>query len=72
MEYTYKVTQPVTTYFRGKIIVQAEDAQNAINLIKGLTEIKLKKSCTNWELAKCGADADGLIQVWGDDGKQIK
>jgi hypothetical protein len=72
MEYTYEVTQPATTYFRGEITVQAIDAQDAIDLIKGLTETELEESCTDWELAECGTDANGLIEVWSDNGEQIR
>lgn len=72
MEYTYKVTQPATTFFRGEITVQAIDAEDAVNLIKSFTEDELEEYCTNWELSDEGADPDGFIEVWGDDGEQIK
>ena len=72
MEYTYKVTQPATSFFRGEITVQAVDAEDAIEWIKNLTETELEEACENWELTSDGADTDGFIEVWGDDGEQIR
>jgi hypothetical protein len=72
MEYTYKVTQPATSYFRGEITVQAISAEDAIDLLKNLTETELTESCKDWELAEEGGDAHGLIEIWGDNGEQIR
>ena len=69
MEYTFKVIQPATTFFRGEMTVQAVNKEDAIELIKDLTNEELEEFCTEWELAEEGADTNGFIEVWDEDGE---
>lgn len=70
-EYTFKITQPATTYFRGEISIKAKTEKEAINKASKLTQSQIERLATDWELADEGADADGFIEIYDENGKVL-
>ncbi len=71
MEYDFRVTQPALTFFEGQISINAKSKKEAISKLKKLTNSEIDGLCTDWELSDNGADADGNIEIWDDNGKQL-
>ena len=69
--FTFKVTQPATTYFRGNLYIEASSEKSAIKKAKKMSQEELENSCEDWEISLNGADTDGDIEVWDDEGNQL-
>lgn len=70
-EFTFKISQPATTFFEGDITISARNKQSAIKKIKNLKQAEIENLAKNWELADSEADTSGNIEVWDDYGNQI-
>jgi hypothetical protein len=68
--FEFRVTQPATTFFDASIIIKASSEKAAINKLRKMSQHQLDSMCENWEMAD-GADVDGNIEVWDNNGQQI-
>jgi predicted Zn-dependent protease len=70
--FEFDITQPAITMFQGKLIITAEDKDDAIRQINSLSQDELDdKVFWNGLIDDQSADPNGLIEVWDELGTQV-